>query len=156
MITIAERVAKGVVFLDEHKPDWWKPESVNLATLNQRSSDCCIIAQNYDNNYWKGLRALGLNTGSGIEHGFDQFFERAEADARESTKEWKRIILERRSGVSYTVDPQVVITSANIEAAKDILREFTSQSPTYAGDLTDTGVLYAVLDSLGVLPLVKS
>jgi hypothetical protein len=48
MITIAERVAKGAQFLDEHDPDWWKPgveRAIDLEALDLGHGGMCILGQ---------------------------------------------------------------------------------------------------------------
>jgi hypothetical protein len=46
--TIAERVAAGAAFLDEHDPDWWREDAdqaVDLGALNLAHGDRCILGQ---------------------------------------------------------------------------------------------------------------
>lgn len=48
MSTIAERVAAGAAFLDEHDPGWWKPDverSIDLGTLALSEPADCILGQ---------------------------------------------------------------------------------------------------------------
>lgn len=48
MTTIAERVAKGAAFLDQHDPEWWRADvgrAIELDTLNLRSMGCCVLGQ---------------------------------------------------------------------------------------------------------------
>lgn len=48
MSTIAERVALGAKFLDEHDPEWWRPDveqAIDLATLNLASGSMCVLGQ---------------------------------------------------------------------------------------------------------------
>ena len=48
MSTIAERVAAGAAFLDEHDPDWWRADAeraIDLDTLYQGSSHRCVLGQ---------------------------------------------------------------------------------------------------------------
>lgn len=156
------RVALGAAMLDEYKPDWWFEKNVSLDTLDQWSPIRCVIGQNYG-GYNKGMNALDLERRNPFDNQdrFDRGFSLPPSETgmyAALTAEWKRVIRARRATATvtaYTV-PQVVITGDNIEAAKEVIGQFTCLSDTYAGDLTDTGVLYAVLDALGVLPLVKA
>ncbi len=48
MNTIAERVAAGAAFLDEHDPDWWKadvPNAIDLDGLDLGDGEICILGQ---------------------------------------------------------------------------------------------------------------
>lgn len=48
MTTIAERVAAGAAFLDEHDPDWWRPDAeraIDLSTLRLSSPRSCVLGQ---------------------------------------------------------------------------------------------------------------
>ena len=48
MNTIAERVAAGTAFLDQHDPDWWKAgveRAIDLATLDLDEPALCILGQ---------------------------------------------------------------------------------------------------------------
>jgi hypothetical protein len=46
--TIAERVAAGAAFLDEHDPEWWRADverAIDLVALNMESGRTCILGQ---------------------------------------------------------------------------------------------------------------
>ncbi|HTJ37080.1 MAG TPA: hypothetical protein VL738_27960, partial [Dactylosporangium sp.] len=46
--TIAERVAAGAAFLDEHDPEWWRADverAIDLDKLNLGHGDACILGQ---------------------------------------------------------------------------------------------------------------
>lgn len=45
MISIAERVAAGAAWLDEHYPTWW--EKIEISTLNVASCHHCVLGQVY-------------------------------------------------------------------------------------------------------------
>lgn len=50
MTTIAERVPKGVKFLDRHDPEWWKPSPgtgrpIHLDTLDLAAPGGCVLGQ---------------------------------------------------------------------------------------------------------------
>jgi hypothetical protein len=48
MNAIAERVAAGAAFLDEHDPDWWRADverAIDLETLSLASSRTCVLGQ---------------------------------------------------------------------------------------------------------------
>jgi len=103
--TIAERVAAGAAFLDEHDPDWWK--RIDLASLNLRSTCHCVLGQLYpdpddpDESFETATLQLGLS-GAVIEaSGFDlPFPEIAEGHYHDLTAEWKRVITARREAAS--------------------------------------------------------
>jgi hypothetical protein len=46
--TIAERVAAGAKFLDEHDPGWWRADverAIDLDTLDLHNGDMCVLGQ---------------------------------------------------------------------------------------------------------------
>lgn len=48
MSTVAERVAAGAAFLDEHDPDWWRADverAIDLGTLDLSDSASCVLGQ---------------------------------------------------------------------------------------------------------------
>ena len=48
MTTIAERVAAGAAFLDEHDPEWWREgveRAIDLDTLELARMDNCVLGQ---------------------------------------------------------------------------------------------------------------
>ena len=48
MSTVAERVAAGAAFLDEHDPDWWKPDTgraINVKQLDLAEPEQCVLGQ---------------------------------------------------------------------------------------------------------------
>lgn len=119
MSTIAERVAAGVKFLDEHDPDWWRADiehPVNLWELSLSNPRRCILGQrcprekrgdNFDSPYVEMARSL-----SGIPAGSEDLLPWAAALGFEAsltsigvsvteyetlTAEWKRVIAERRA-----------------------------------------------------------
>ena len=93
MGTIQERVARGVVLLDEHHPDW--DEKINLDVFDVWSYKNCIVGQLYD-GFWKGLTQLGVaNTLTATEaYGFDQRLNRGSYSSL--TTAWRRVIEARR------------------------------------------------------------
>ena len=48
MTTITERVAAGMAFLDEHDPEWWRPDVPNAIDVDKlllSSGDLCVLGQ---------------------------------------------------------------------------------------------------------------
>lgn len=48
MTVIAERVAAGAAFLDEHDPQWWRPDvdrAIDLDALNLAATSLCVLGQ---------------------------------------------------------------------------------------------------------------
>jgi hypothetical protein len=48
MSTIAERVAAGAAFLDEHDPDWWRADverAIDLDSLDLYDMASCVLGQ---------------------------------------------------------------------------------------------------------------
>jgi hypothetical protein len=46
--TIAERVAAGAAFLDEHDPEWWRPDverAIDLDALDLHDTGLCVLGQ---------------------------------------------------------------------------------------------------------------
>jgi hypothetical protein len=107
--TVAERVAAGAAFLDEHDPGWWREDFAHPIDVDRLwLGDCerCIFGQLRDDyNYgldW--MYGLDIDADS-AELGFmftwssdNTWTEDDDIDAL--TAEWKRVILERRAVVS--------------------------------------------------------
>lgn len=109
MSTIAERVAAGAVFLDEHDPGWW--QRIDLAVIDLGSPCCCVLGQlHLDKSpnpafaYRRGRDALGLSANRGRELGFDAYQDDMAGDVGaeyyDLTAEWKRVITGRRTAVA--------------------------------------------------------
>jgi hypothetical protein len=112
--TIAERVAAGARFLDEHDPQWWRPDverAIDLAKLDIEDPSVCVLGQRcplescwiYGSPYagmavqLTGDKSIGdegkeLWTWA-VEFGFALDIEYPE----DLTDEWRRVITERRS-----------------------------------------------------------
>lgn len=118
MSTVAEVVAKGAAFLDEHDPDWWRADvdrAIDLEDLYLGSGRRCILGQRCpmetanaergsDSPYTANAERLsGLNgraiadwaPGLGFEADLDS--EDIEEQYFALTAEWARVIRERRS-----------------------------------------------------------
>jgi hypothetical protein len=107
--TIAERVAKGAVLLDETVPDWW--QRIDLKTLALVSPCRCVVGQLFPSahapldSYADGLDALDVEFYSGATLGFDAETAGTDEQGREYTAltaEWRRVIEERRGDVAVT------------------------------------------------------
>jgi hypothetical protein len=110
MSTVAENVAAGAAFLDEHDPDWWRenvPNAVNLDTLDIGSGRLCLLAQRcpeetpypYDTQF---TRLTGRDAYEGytwaVEHGFNlRGYLLSEANSASLTAAWRDLITERRT-----------------------------------------------------------
>jgi hypothetical protein len=119
MTTIAERVAKGAAYLDEHDPDWWREHvsrAINLNSLDLGDGRACVLGQrcpveraargedSWGSPFDVQLRYITRGTGAwsdiggwAAQHGF--------TSARgygfhNLTAEWKRFIKARRAGAS--------------------------------------------------------
>lgn len=115
MTTIAERVAAGAAFLDEHDPGWWRPDvdrAIDLGTLDFTHGDHCVLGQRNPLPAEKGGLSGYARYGkvlSGIANGDDmwdwwvQYGITAPMDSdmgavhANLTAEWKRVITERRA-----------------------------------------------------------
>lgn len=67
MLTVAERVEKGIQLLDEKSPGW--RESIDLHQLKMIQCDKCILGQMFI-NYGRGRTELNLTQAESVEHGF--------------------------------------------------------------------------------------
>ena len=119
MTTVAERVAAGAKFLDEHDPDWWRDDikhPVNLWDLSLSSPRRCILGQrcpmekrggDFDSPYMEMAQSLsGIAPDSGdllpwaAALGFEASltdFGVAYTEYGDLTDEWARVIRERRA-----------------------------------------------------------
>ena len=110
-MTIAERVANGAAFLDEHDPGWWRPDvdrAINLETLNLGDSDLCVLGQRCPLARLashSGYRAYAAHLMGAKAANLDPIWAWAKprgfATANYSeypalTAEWKRVITARR------------------------------------------------------------
>lgn len=122
--TIAERVAAGAKFLDEHDRDWWRADverAIDLDTLDLGTDELCILGQRcpleavvaFDTEYYAQARRLSglpgifaINSWA-VGFGFQAYANDTDADGEpiddeldefdDLTAEWKRVITERRS-----------------------------------------------------------
>lgn len=100
-MTIAERVAAGAAWLDEHAPGWIGRIDVD----HIRMSDCtrCILGQVYG-SYWESpLIAEADPLDDGDDVAVPLGFQVADDEPWEGydllAKEWRRLILDRRGAV---------------------------------------------------------
>ena len=97
MSTIAERVAIGVAWLDEHEPGW--VSRIDLDTLEMGDCGQCICGQ-LVGNFQAALKRWGHNpfavtTSDWVEaHGFDVSY----GGYPSLNTAWRRVITERRAG----------------------------------------------------------
>jgi hypothetical protein len=111
MSTIAERVAAGAAFLDEHDPDWWRADverAIDLGTLAMWRGDCCVLGQRcpietMDTRYIAYARQLsGFRDDNSALLRWAQGLGFYAAEAKHGswdllTAEWKRVITGRRA-----------------------------------------------------------
>ena len=94
--TIAERVAAGAAFLDEHDPGW--DRRIDLERLWLGSCANCILGQRHgdysDGIEWLWSKRFGDDP---TTLGFMFAWTPDGDDADDLTAEWKRFITERRS-----------------------------------------------------------
>jgi hypothetical protein len=99
MRTIAERVAAGAAFLDEHEPGW--ADRINLRVLDQNSVCLCVLGQTfagrvgssyYGNGYDWALEEFDIRTAAAL--GFDAVND--DEDYDDLATEWARLIVARR------------------------------------------------------------
>jgi hypothetical protein len=120
MNAIAERVAAGAAFLDEHDPDWWRadvPNAIDLTLLWLGSGGRCILGQRCpleagieideygpESPYAVNAgRLSGLPAGSrkvsewATPLGFEADLDSFEPEYKHLTLEWARTITGRRA-----------------------------------------------------------
>jgi hypothetical protein len=99
--TVAERVAAGAAWLDEHKPGWW--QRTDLDRLDVASERHCPLAQEYGTYY----RAPVMTHDQARTLGFDCSLAAAELGAMaedfefaELTETWRALIEDRRGAAA--------------------------------------------------------
>lgn len=103
--TVAERVAAGAAWLDQHEPGWW--QRINLDRLNLNSECNCILGQlhgRYNDAPAVGAAALNGDGGShyailrwALPLGFALDWDDCRTDGRELTAAWRDLISARRA-----------------------------------------------------------
>jgi hypothetical protein len=123
----AEAVDRGVAFLDEHVPGWWRvdaPRPINLIALDMRATTRCVLGQacplevlaDYRRNgdeaaspYWAYARVLsripdGDKVASwAVEHGFSLLHSVLDDGWSALTDEWFTRIADRREQAAAEV-----------------------------------------------------
>lgn len=118
MSTIAERVAAGAAFLDEHDPEWWRADverAIDLDKLKLSSPQKCILGQrcplearSLGNSPFEAFarQLSGLDryhaignwaTAFGFESSLGLDGEIPEGEYGNLTAEWVRVITARRA-----------------------------------------------------------
>ena len=124
--TIAERVAAGAAYLDEHDPEWWRADverAINLGKLDMATGDVCVLGQRCpletlerylgyaiedDDEREFGYHAYATRLNGGfsdredmetwaVAHGFNRPFGNLPSEYDDLTAEWKRVITDRRA-----------------------------------------------------------
>jgi hypothetical protein len=94
---VAERVAAGAAWLDEHRPGWWK--RTDLDRLDVASERHCPIAQEYGTYYRAPVFTHGLASALGFDcSAAANELGRAAEDFEfaELTETWRTLIEDRR------------------------------------------------------------
>lgn len=139
-LSIAAVVAKGAAVLDTIKPGWWKEGNINLSTLDQASGQRCVVAQNWGGSYSNGISSIReAQTGrfSTVDSGFCSYGDRqggSVKEYRDLTVEWKRVIRERRAGVT-PVNTEPGMTEADILRAARMVKFGTLTLEAFVLDL---------------------
>jgi hypothetical protein len=93
----SDAVRAAAKLLDERKPDWYKPECINLAALNQASLLACVLGQNYG-NYDLAASALKLSDRETLGlRGGNNVRGEPHWSAADETYRWRYEITERRA-----------------------------------------------------------
>lgn len=99
-LTVQERVANGVVLLDEKRPGW--DSIVRLDDFNLWDGEKCILGQLF-NSYARGVVILNLNFEStAMDYGFNApatSVHAREVEMYALESEWSYVIAERREKV---------------------------------------------------------
>jgi hypothetical protein len=97
-LTIKERVAYGVRFLDSVEPGW--EDKVDLVKLNMAAGDRCVLGQVFGDYYDAAIKWFGsVDAPTARDYGF---IARSHSMLREITEfhylrdEWRRVIQERQ------------------------------------------------------------
>jgi hypothetical protein len=95
-LTIEQRVAAGVAWLDANKPGW--AGRIDLGALNMRSPHRCVLGQLFG-NYWQAPE--DLHGDAGMRMGFESVIPVAEfvVDFKLLGDEWTKVITSRREAV---------------------------------------------------------
>jgi hypothetical protein len=107
MVTVAQRVAAGAAWLDEHEPGW--DQHIDLDRLDLSYGCNCILGQLESPNlllahqteaYWVGRSRRGLSRERAAELGFATGdYDRLDVGAYAAlTAEWRRVLTARRAG----------------------------------------------------------
>lgn len=114
--TIADRVAAGVAWLDEHDPGWWRTDApadptltrdalpIDLRRLNLASSCDCVLGYRWGNYAVAVLdgRLAGLSPADLGFRARSFIPDDWRGEYADLTAEWRRVIRDRRQAV--TVD----------------------------------------------------
>lgn len=83
MATVKERVAAGVIWLDEHQPRWI--DSIDVAGLDMGECHDCVLGQVYGNFVRAPIEAT-------LHGAFDLVGDEPIIRFRTLTREWRRVI----------------------------------------------------------------
>jgi hypothetical protein len=110
MPTIAERVAKGVEFLDSRIPGWWEKRRIDLDVLDLSRPCLCVVGQlSPEREFGEAIDAgwLDLTFDAAYEYGLTavkpkHFISGPHADEiyRDLDNEWRRVITARREATA--------------------------------------------------------
>jgi hypothetical protein len=101
--TIADRVAKGALFLDEREPNWWRV--IDLDALDMEEGCDCVLGQLHPRNPDEKLHYLGALRQFELPRGPDSdedaalgFFTEDHREWPLLTEAWRDLIEARRAG----------------------------------------------------------
>lgn len=100
MSTIEERVARGVSWLDDVLPEWWKTHSINLDDFDMADSCKCVIGQLSPHEFDDAIHEvwMDLTYSKAYELGFFAGPSCTHApEYLELQAQWRRVITERRA-----------------------------------------------------------
>lgn len=111
--TIAERVAAGAAWLDEHDPGWWRTDApedpslgrdaqpIDLDRLDLASPCMCVLGHRW--GHYAHARLEAINGHDAVGFGFDaetDVYPDRRVEYQHLTAEWRRVIRERREAVT--------------------------------------------------------
>lgn len=120
-LSIRERVKAGAELLDEKKPDWWKPDRINLDWLNLCDPCDCIGGQLFDDfdEFLFEMLAGDINSAAALGFTYSvpydsrtmpyvEFHRLVNTDLEALDDEWRRVINDRRAADGEQVDVVVL------------------------------------------------
>lgn len=122
MTAVAERVARGVALLDEHKPGWAK--RIDLDALHMSGCLSCVLGQVFADEAADVDQAAGIEYGTGYDAGCEYLGIEGTDDLygfdltgigdtwAGLTAEWRRVIAGRQAPLAPELRPPVLAGTA--------------------------------------------